>query len=410
MKAKISVELPKVKLSKFNLPRVQKALTQCLQCGYCIEVCEAHNQTPWESVTPRGKIYYIKAIDTNGMDIVDTALGRKIELSDDFVDAMYKCTGCGNCEVVCHAHISLVDLWEEMREWMFKNGAGPLPAHKGIAVNVKNKHNSFGESPAKRDAWWPADIERAAVPDAIFFAGCTGSYRMQHVPTAGVTVLSRAGVKMNCLGEKEYCCSSPLLRTGNSNLSLECAEAVVEKADGMGAKDMVMTCSGCYKTVSSDFGKYYSKVGQNVYHFSQYVEKLINERKLPLNNEFNAKVTYHDPCHLGRHSGVYDAPRNVLKKIKGVEFVEMEKSRENSRCCGAGGGYKSAFGDLATNIAAERIRDAEATGAEILVTCCPFCVLNLTQGAKKAGSNIKVMDLSQVLLQVTAPKEAAPKE
>ena len=179
MKAKISVELPKVKLSKFNLPRVQKALTQCLQCGYCIEVCEAHNQTPWESVTPRGKIYYIKAIDTNGMDIVDTALGRKIELSDDFVDAMYKCTGCGNCEVVCHAHINLVDLWEEMREWMFKNGAGPLPAHKGIAVNVKNKHNSFGESPAKRDAWWPADIERAAVPDAIFFAGCTGSYRMQ---------------------------------------------------------------------------------------------------------------------------------------------------------------------------------------------------------------------------------------
>ena len=233
---------------------------------------------------------------------------------------------------------------------------------------------------------------------------------MQHIARAGVTVLARAGVKMNCLGEKEYCCSSPLLRTGNTFASLECAESVVEKADGMGAKDMVMTCAGCYKTVSTDFGKYYSKVGQNVYHFSQYVERLINDRKLPLNNEFNHKVTYHDPCHLGRHSGVFDAPRNVIKKIKGVEFVEMERSRENSRCCGAGGGYKSQFNDFATAVAVERIHDAEETGADVLITCCPFCVLNLTQGAKKAGSNIKVMDLAQVLLEVTAPKEPAHSE
>ncbi|MBR7006719.1 MAG: (Fe-S)-binding protein [Candidatus Methanomethylophilaceae archaeon] len=178
----------------------------------------------------------------------------------------------------------------------------------------------------------------------------------------------------------------------------------------MGGKDMVMTCSGCYKTVSSDFGRFYAKVGQNVYHFSQYVERLINAKKLPLNNEFKHKVTYHDPCHLGRHSGVFDAPRNVIKKIKGVEFVEMERSRENSRCCGAGGGYKSQFNDFATAIAMDRIRDAEATGAEILITCCPFCVLNLTQGAKKLGSSMKVMDLSQVLLEVTAPKAEAPKE
>ena len=393
-----------------KLPRIQKEITACLQCGYCIGVCEAHNQTPWESVTPRGKIYYITQLDKAGTGAEDKLLGRDVQLSPEFVDAMYKCTGCGNCEVVCHAKIHLVDLWEKMRDWIVANGAGPLPAHRGIAGNIANKHNSFGEDPKKRDAWWPAEVERSATPDVVFFAGCTGSYRMQHIPKAGVTVLARAGIKMNCLGEKEYCCSSPLLRTGNPNLSLMCAEAVVEKADGIGAKDMVMTWLGCYKTVSTDFGRFYAKVGQNVYHFSQYVERLINERKLPLNNEFKAKVTYHDPCHLGRHAGVFDAPRNVIKKIKGVEFVEMEKSRENSRCCGAGGGYKSAFGDFATNIAAERIRDAEAVGAEVLITCCPFCVLNLTAGAKKIGSNIKVMDLSQVLLQVTAPKEETPKE
>ncbi|MCL2712661.1 MAG: heterodisulfide reductase-related iron-sulfur binding cluster, partial [Methanomassiliicoccaceae archaeon] len=167
---------------------------------------------------------------------------------------------------------------------------------------------------------------------------------------------------------------------------------------------------GCFKTVSSDFGNHYSRATQSVYHITQYVEKLINEKKLPFNNPINAKVTYHDPCHLGRHSGVFDAPRNILKKIKGIQFVEMDRNRNNSRCCGAGGGYKSAFNDFAVNVAAERIRDAEEVGAEIIATACPFCVLNLTAGAKKIQSKVKVMDISEMLLKVTAPVEAPPVE
>ena len=395
-----------VKIGK--MPRIQQELTACLQCGYCIGVCEAHEQTPWESVTPRGKIYYLNQLSSAGG--VDKILGREVSLSPYFVDAMYKCTGCGNCEAVCHANIKLVEFWETVRKWMVDEGVGPMSAHKGMAKKVGEVHNPYGEPPSKRGDWWPADVERAKVPDVIFFAGCTGAYRQQILPQVGVRVLARAGVKINMLGTEEWCCSSPLLRTGTHKYSLECAEKVVEGADGMGAKDMVMTCSGCYKTISTDFGKFYAKTGQNVYHFSQYAEKLIAERKLPLNNEFKAKVTYHDPCHMGRHMGVFDTPRNVLKKIKGIELVEMERSRENSRCCGAGGGYKSQYNDMAVNIAAERIRDAEETGAEILVTCCPFCVVNLTQGAKQIGSKIKVMDLSEVLLKVTAPVEKPAEE
>jgi len=395
-----------IKIGK--MPRIQQELTACLQCGYCISVCEAHGQTPWESVTPRGKIYYLKQL--SGASIVDDLLGREVELSPYFVDAMYKCTGCGNCEAVCHASIPLVEFWETMRKWIVDEGAGPMAAHKAMANKVGEVHNPYGEPPSKRGDWWPEEVERSPTPDVIFFAGCTGAYRQQGLPQTGVRVLARAGVKINMLGTEEWCCSSPLLRTGTHRYSLECAEQVVEKSDGMGAKDMVMTCSGCYKTVSTDFGKFYAKTGQNVYHFSQYVERLIAEKKLPLNNEFKAKVTYHDPCHMGRHMGVFDAPRNVLKKIKGIELVEMTRSRENSRCCGAGGGYKSQYNDMAVNIAAERIRDAEETGAEILVTCCPFCVVNLTQGAKQINSKIKIMDLSEVLLKVTAPAEKPAEE
>ena len=398
-----TITLPE-KPKAINLPRVTRELVQCQMCGYCIDVCEAHRQTPWESVTARGKIYYLNQLDKAGFGLMDKVLGRKATISPEFVDAVYKCTGCGNCEEICHAKIELVKLWENVRTWLVQQGVAPLPVHKGIAQKIATTGNSFGEPASKRDAWWPKEVPRAEVPDVLLFAGCTGSYRMQHIPAAGATILDRAGVKINCMGEDEVCCTSPLLRTGIRDLTLDIGMKIVTKADAMGAKDMVMTCSGCFKTISSNIGDYYSKTGQNVYHFTQYVDKLIKERKLPLNNEFNAKVTYHDPCHLGRHSKVYEEPRNILKKIKGLEFVEMKRNRENSRCCGAGGGYKSAFNDFAVNIAAERIHDAEEVGAEIIATACPFCVLNLKAGAKKAGSNIKVMDISEILLQVTAPK------
>ena len=391
-----------------KMPRIQKEMLSCLQCGYCIEVCEAHAQTPWESVTPRGKIYYLTQIDKKNP--MDKLLGRNVEVSDEFVDAMYKCTGCGSCEVVCHAGIELVTFWEKIRAWLVDIGAGPMPAHKKLVDKIDHVRNPYGESPKTRDAWWPKDVKKEPIPDVIMYAGCTGAYRMQRIPAAGVRVLDRAGVKQNNLGAEEYCCTSPALRTGDKSLTKKSADAVVSKADGMGAKDMVMTCSGCYKTVSTDFGDHYSRAGQNVYHFSQYADKLISERKLALNHPINAKVTYHDPCHLGRHAGVFEEPRNVLKKIKGVQLVEMERNRKQSRCCGAGGGYKSAFNDFAVNVAADRIKDAEAVGAEILATSCPFCVLNLSAGAKKLGSKIKVMDISEMLLQVTAPivEEAAP--
>lgn len=393
-----------------NLPRVQKELAQCQMCGYCIDVCEAHRQTPWESVTARGKIYYLNQLDKTGFGALDTLLRRKVTLSPEFVDAMYKCTGCGNCEEVCHAKIKLVDLWEKIRKWMADEGVAPLPVHKKLEKSIIKNGNPYNEPKAKRDAWWPEEVPRTTPPQAIFFAGCTGSYRMQNIPRAAVTILDRAGVTVNCLGENEVCCTSPLLRTGINMQTLEASKEVVTKADALGAKDMVMSCSGCYKTVSSNYVEYYGKPGQNVYHITQYVDKLIANRKLPLNNEFKAKVTYHDPCHLGRHSKVFEEPRNILKKIKGIEFVEMERNRENSRCCGAGGGYKSAFNDFAVNIAAERIRDAEAVGAEVIATACPFCVLNLKQGAAKIKSKVKVMDITEILLQVTGPVIEKPAE
>lgn len=391
-----------------KIPHIEQSLTACVQCGYCISVCQAHVQTPWESVTPRGKIYYLNQLNVAGP--LDKSMRREVSLNPYFVDAVYKCTGCGNCEAVCHAKIPLVELWETVRTWLVKNGVGPMSAHKAMAEGIAKNHNPYGGDQKHRGDWWPAEVPKYDVPDVILYAGCTGSFRQQQIPQVAARVLNRAGVKMNCLGEDEWCCTSPLLRTGTTNLTIDAAEHIVEKADGMGAKDLVAACSGCYKTIMSDFGNYYSQAGQQVYHFTQYAAKLIKEKKLAILQPFNHKVTYHDPCHLGRHMGVYDAPRDILKAIKGVELIEMPRNRVNSMCCGAGGGYKSQFNNFAVKIAADRIREAEATGAEYLVTSCPFCVTNLSQGAKAIGSKIKVVDVSDILLQVTAPAEPAEEQ
>jgi len=392
-----------------KLPKsLERDLAACLQCGYCIRTCDAWAQTPWESVSPRGKIFYLNQLAKRTM--VDRMLGRKVALDEEFVDALYKCTGCAMCWTVCHVSIEFAEFWEKVREWTVEQGKGPLPAHKKIRERVEEKKNPYDEPMDKRGAWFPKDVPLSTRPDVIFFAGCTGSYRAQGLPKASVTVLHRAGVKVGILGADEWCCTSPCLRTGQIDLTAGFVEHTVMAVEKTGAKAMVTACAGCYKTTSHDYGRYYSTPPFEVMHFSQQAEKLIKEKKLKFTKELKAKVTYHDPCHLGRHGGVFEPPREVLKAIPGVELVEMPRNRMNSRCCGAGGGYKSAFNDFAVNIAAERVKEAVATGAEIIATSCPFCVVNLQAGVKKLGANIKVYDVSELLLMMTEPEAPKPAE
>jgi heterodisulfide reductase subunit D len=387
-----------------KMPEINRELLACLQCGYCVRVCPTYEQTPWESVTPRGKIFYLSQISKRSP--MDTLLGRKVKVDDEFVEALFRCTGCAQCETVCHVNIEFADFWEKVREWVVDQGKGPLPVHSKLAKSIRENKNPYNEPMDKRGEWWPSEIPRYSVPDVIFFAGCTGSYRMQRITKAGAIVLHRGGVKLDILGGDEWCCTSPALRTGQTDLTTEFAQHTIRAVEIRGAKAMVMTCAGCYKTTSTDYGKYFSNPTFPVYHFTQFVMKLIKEKKLKFTKEIKAKVTYHDPCHLGRHGGVFDEPREVLKKVPGIELVEMPRNRMGSRCCGAGGGFKSAFGDLAVNIAAERVKEAVATGADILVTTCPFCVVNLQAGAKQIGADIKVLDISELLMEATDPAAA----
>lgn len=222
----------------------------------------------------------------------------------------------------------------------------------------------------------------------LYFKGCTAREKLNSISKATERILKIAKINYETL-EDEKCCGSVLLRTGFLDDAIEQMKGNLEDFEG---KTIVTSCSGCYKTLKEDYKKYLG-VDLKVIHISQLLEQLIKENKINLKHNNDLKVTYHDSCHLGRHAGEYEAPRNVIQTIS--KLVEMENIKEKSRCCGSGGGVKSAYGDLSNSIANLRVKEAEETGADLLVSACPFCKLNLSQNS----DDLEILDLSEFVLQ-----------
>lgn len=219
----------------------------------------------------------------------------------------------------------------------------------------------------------------------LYFRGCTAREKMPQIEKATEYILNLAGIKYEKI-ENEGCCGSVLLRTGFKNQAKEQMEENMEKLEKYKDEIILTSCSGCYKTLKDDYKEI---LGENlkIIHISQLLNQLIKEGKIKLEKE-NITVTYHDPCHLGRHSGEFTAPREVIKEISNLE--EMEHNKMNALCCGSGGGVKSAYDEISNTIAKIRIGEAKETNAEFIVTACPFCKLNL-----ETNGDMKVLDLSE---------------
>lgn len=214
----------------------------------------------------------------------------------------------------------------------------------------------------------------------LYFRGCTAREREMDIASATERLLKIADVDFHTLDD-EKCCGSVLLRTGFID---EAREQIEKNTEVLKGQKIITSCAGCYKTLKEDYE------GLDVIHISQLLNDLINEDKLNLSKK-DLDVTYHDSCHLGRHCNVFDQPRNVIKSV--ANLIEMENIRENSLCCGAGGGVKSAYPEIAGQMADSRLAQAKETGCETLVTPCPFCKLNLE------NDNIEVLDLTEFLVK-----------
>jgi heterodisulfide reductase subunit D len=231
------------------------------------------------------------------------------------------------------------------------------------------------------------------------------TYRAKEIARSTIELLKKAGVDFKLLGKDEWCCGSVLLRTGNTKIVKEMAEHNIEAFKKSDTAQVITSCAGCYRTLKKDYEEIFGKQDFEVVHIVDFLEKLIEEGKLKF-PKVNMKVTYHDPCHLGRHMGVYESPRKILKSIPGLELVEMARNRQNARCCGAGGGVRSAFRDLSNKMADARLKEAEETGADVLTSACPFCTFAFRDAAKRNGSKMRVLDLPELLLEIVEGKES----
>ncbi|MEM1984945.1 MAG: heterodisulfide reductase-related iron-sulfur binding cluster [Candidatus Korarchaeum sp.] len=367
---------------------VEEAFLKCARCFYC-RVCPSFTVVKWESVAPRGKLYILRGLRSG-----------KIKLNQEIVEDFYKCTTCGACEEICQTSLDLVDLWETIRGEFVSEGMAPLAHHRRIRELAEKTGNPYGEPQEKRESWI-GEFKYENSGDTLYFAGCTASFRAIEIAVNTVELFNRIGVRFVYAGKDEYCCGSPFLRTGQKDIAYEFFKRNYKVWVEKGVKRIITSCAGCYRTLLFDYPEIARDLGYpwdfEVIHTSQLLSKSIEDGRLKL-TKLNAKITYHDPCHLGRHAKVYEEPRNVIKAL-GSEFIEMERNKGDSFCCGAGGGVKSQFKELALSIGKMRIKEAERTGADYLVSCCPFCKYHLKDAAKEEGVSIKVVDIVELVNQ-----------
>ncbi|MFX0003977.1 MAG: (Fe-S)-binding protein, partial [Candidatus Hermodarchaeota archaeon] len=189
----------------------------------------------------------------------------------------------------------------------------------------------------------------------------------------------------------------PLLRTGQNKPVKDFMNYNINLINRTGAKKVITSCAGCYRTIKKDWVKLGADYGFDVYHTVELIKTLLDEERISINSEFQKTVTYHDPCHLGRHMGMYDIPREVYNKIPGIKLVEMRRNRENAWCCGAGGGVKIGYPEWSVEVSKERLEEAKKTGASVISSICPFCRTNLSDANEKFKMDLEVIDLLEIL-------------
>jgi len=373
----------------------------CTRCGECVKSCPTYAaRNKDRSIEPRDKVLRWKDFMNKSHGFWARIFGPK-KISEKeitkYTEDLYNCTTCGMCGTVCTAGIDFIELWESNRANIVKRGNGPYGKQSLFPKLIGEKHNPYLKEQKDRLAWVTPDIKIAVKADIAYFVGCTADYNQHVLAVSTARILNKLDVPFTVLGEDEWCCSSALIRTGQQHINdvpRIAAQHNIEALKARGAKRVIYSCAGCFRAARIDWPRSYGKeLPFESIHISQFLAEQLEAGKIKWKNRFDKTVTYHDPCHLGRHVGVFDEPRNVLKSIPGIKFVEMERNRYEQRCCGAGGGVKAGLPDLALSVAKDRLNDAVATGAEVLISGCPFCRRNLLDGRDDLKLDMKVDDI-----------------
>ncbi|MHA1580483.1 MAG: (Fe-S)-binding protein [Candidatus Freyarchaeota archaeon] len=375
---------------------------QVYRCGKCGQCRYTYQNADLARSCPSGELRGFESYYLGGKNLLLWGLtsGRLI-WSEGLAEILYHCTLCGNCTQQCQLegiHTYALEWLAAAREEAVEKGYGPMPEQRRYGQHVEEEHNPYVERHTDRLNWLGDRVgnfpEKA---ETVYFVGCTSSYRQKNIAIATFDILSGLGKDFTVMRD-EWCCGSPLIWTGQVEIARKCAEHNVEAIEETGAELVVTSCAGCYRILKEVYReKFGLDYGFEVMHSPVYVLDLVKRGELTLEKPFGKRVTYHDPCHIGRHMGIYEQPRELLRSIPGIELVEMPRNRHNAWCCGAGGGVKSSFKELASFAATERLREALETGAEVLSSACPFCYRNLSDAKEESKMNIQILDLMELV-------------
>jgi len=358
----------------------------CFQCGLCDAVC------PWNKV----RTFSMRKI------IREAAFG----LTEIDGEDIWRCTTCGACPAQCPRGVKQIDVSVALRRVATEYELFPpsVRSARTARASIISEGNPLQGERNKR-ADWAKDLSVKMFTEGmevLYFVGCYFSYdpRMKKVATVTANILKKAGVEFGILGDKESCCGESIRKTGSEEVFKNLAKENIKTFIDNGVKKIIVSSPHCYHTFKNEYPEF--MVNFEVVHISQYILELINEGRLELTGEFAKKVTYHDPCYLGRHNDIYDEPRDVLKKIPGLELVEMEAHGKNSLCCGGGGGRiwmdtpkEERFSDI-------RLEQANEVGAQILATSCPYCITNFEESRLNLEYDdvLEIKDITEIINDV----------
>ena len=383
-------------------------LDACTRCGECRVWCPTFaEKESLEAITPFKKIDSLRTYLRRQNSVLAKLLGRT-EITDAelgmFAEGVYDCTLCARCYQVCPVGIDMRPLWIAMREQLVNLGLQPeLMNH--LLDTLTTHHNISGDPNENRLGWtanmakMPEGLDRRGDADVVYFMGCVAAFypMVYGVPQSFVAVLDKADVNYTTMAGDEYCCGFPLIIAGMGKHAHDMIRHNIETVRALNAKKLVAACPSCYHTWKHDYPELLGEpLGFEVLHETEFLADLIDLGAFDL-KAVNKIVTFHDPCDLGRNSGIYDEPRQILEAIPGLTLVEMKDHREYALCCGGGGDVEMADAEVAQAVGRRRILQAQDTGAELIITACQQCKRTLLGAARKEKVRIRTLDIAELL-------------
>jgi len=362
-------------------------LRRCIQCGTCSATCPT--------------AYAMDYSPRQVWRMVQLGLREEVLNSQTF----WLCTTCKACQVRCPRDIDLMDAMIALKEYAFGQDVNVPEGMKTFGETIATSYNISADDNANRQIWSqnldhiPRGVKpRRKTAEVLYFIGCVSSFypRAYSIPQALVQIMDHADVDFTTLGKDEWCCGYPLHIAGMGDGVAEFAQHNVKKARAAGVKKVVFTCPSCYYAWAHLYPEFVDVSGIQLQHATEFLTELVASDGLAL-GPVEEVVTYHDPCDLGRKSGVYDAPRELLAQIPGLEFREMSANRENALCCGGGGDVEVADHDVTVGVAGQRLAQVQATGAKYVLSACQQCKRTLQEGARLNKIRVRAMDLTELV-------------